>query len=92
MCRDDSRSEAADPKSADSAMQQAVLVSILAEHPIQLTTLDLYRERGDPDDFSERDAVDRAVKGLVAAGLAHRSGPFIVPSLAAHRFDELLHS
>lgn len=77
------------PVDADDSMEQAVLASLLADHPVQLTALDLYRERRDPDDLAERDAVDRAVHGLVSAGLVHRSGPFVVPSRAALRFEEL---
>jgi Fe2+ or Zn2+ uptake regulation protein len=70
-------------------MQAAVLASLLAEHPTQLTSLDLYRERKDPDDIAERDAVDRAVQCLVSAGLVHRSGPFVVPSRGALKFEQL---
>jgi len=77
------------PIEPDDAIQAAVLASLLADHPVQLTLADIYRERRDPDDLGERDAVDRAVQALVSAGLAHRSGPFIVPSRAALRFEEL---
>lgn len=77
------------PIDPDDQIEAAVLASLLAEHPTQLTSLDLYRERRDPDDFRERDAVDRAVQGLVSAGLVHRLGPFVVPSRAAVRFEEL---
>lgn len=77
------------PVDADDAMEQAVLASVLAEHPIQLTMLDLNRERRDPDDPDERDAVDRAVQRLVAAGLVHRNGPFAIPTRAALRFEAL---
>lgn len=77
------------PIDRDDAIQAAVLASLLVEHPTQLTLLDLYRERRDPEDLGERDAVDRAVQGLVSAGLIHRSGPFLMPSRAALRFEEL---
>lgn len=77
------------PVDPDLAIQAAVLASLLAEYPAQLTALDLYRERRDPGDHSERDSVDRAVQILVAAGLVHRSGPFLVPSRAALKSDEL---
>jgi hypothetical protein len=78
-----------EPLTSEEAMQAAVLASILAEHPAQLTPTDLYRERKDPDDLAERDAVDRAIETLVAAGLLHRSGPLLVPSRAALKFDDL---
>ena len=77
------------PAEADHAMQQAILTAILVEHPTQLTLLDLYRVRMNPDDPADRDAVDRAVLDLVAAGLVHRNGPFVVPSRASLRFEEL---
>lgn len=78
-----------EPLTADESIQTAVLTSILAEHPVQLTPNDLYRERKDPSDARERDDVDRAIDALVVAGLIHRSGPFVVPSRAAVKFDEL---
>lgn len=74
---------------SDEAVQAAVLASLVAEHPVQLTPDDLYRERRDPDDRRARDDVDRAIDTLVAAGLAHRSGPFVVPSRAAIKAEEL---
>jgi hypothetical protein len=77
------------PIDADDAIEQAVLASLLVEHPAQLTMLDVHRERRDPEDPVERDAVDRAVQKLVAAGLVHRSGPFVVPTRAALRFEAL---
>jgi hypothetical protein len=77
------------PIDPDDAVEAAVLASLLEEHPAQLTALDLYRERRYPDDLQERDSVDRAVQDLVSAGLVHRSGPFVVPSRAALRFEDL---
>jgi hypothetical protein len=77
------------PIGPDDAVQAALLASLLAEHPTHLTLLDLYRERRDPEDLGERDAVDRAVQSLVSAGLVHRSGAFVVPSRAAIKFEEL---
>lgn len=77
------------PVDADQAVQAAVLASLVTEHPVQLTPTDLYRERKDPDDLRDRDDVDRAIETLVAAGLAHRSGPFVVPSRAALKAEEL---
>jgi hypothetical protein len=45
---------------------------------------------GQPESFALKDAVERAVRELTAAGLAHRSGEVVLPSRAALRFDELL--
>lgn len=41
------------------------------------------------DDRGERDAVDRAVQILLTAGLVHRNGPFVIPSRAALKAEEL---
>jgi hypothetical protein len=77
------------PAEEDDVIEQAVLASLLVEHPVQLTMLDLYRERAEPNNAAQQDAVDRAVQSLVAAGLAHRNGPFVIPSRAAMRFEAL---
>lgn len=75
----------------DAAVEAAVLRQLLALHPTQITVGELLAEiAGDPGDFGERDAVERAVRDLAAAGLVHRHGDFAVPSRAALRFDELL--
>lgn len=39
--------------------------------------------------FHERDSVERAIRDLVRAGLAHRVGDLVTPSRAARRFFEL---
>jgi hypothetical protein len=79
------------PKADDATIEAAVLRQLLALHPIQLTLGELVREiAGDPDDFALKDAVERAVRELAAAGLAHRSGEVVLPSRAALRCAELL--
>lgn len=79
------------PVDEDAAVESAVLEQLLALHPAQVTFEELLREiAADPEDFAERDAVERAVRDLVAAGLLHRNSDFVVPSRAALRFDELL--
>jgi hypothetical protein len=79
------------PGAEDAAIEAAVLRQLLALHPIQLTLGDLQREiAGEPEDFAPADAVERAVRDLAAAGLAHRNRDVILPSRAALRFDELL--
>jgi hypothetical protein len=76
---------------ADAAMEAAVLRQLLALHPAQVSAAELLREiAGDPEDFSERDALDRAVRDLGAAGLVRHNGDLLLPSRAALRFDELL--
>jgi len=84
---DDSRSSAEE----DTAMESAVLQQLLALHPVQLTLAELTREvTDDPEQFAQRDAVERAVRELASAGLVHRGNDFVVPTRAALRFDELL--
>jgi hypothetical protein len=75
----------------DEGVESAVLRQLLDLHPTQLTLSELRREMGGaPDSFAERDALERAVRELTAAGLLHEGGEFVVPTRAALRFDELL--
>jgi hypothetical protein len=84
---DDSRSPAAE----DAATESAVLQQILDFHPAQVTVAEIVREvAGEPLDFGERDAVERAIRDLAGAGLLHRHDEFIAPTRAALRFNELL--
>lgn len=79
------------PGELDATVEAAVLRQLLALHPIQLTVGELVREiAGAAKDFELEDAVERAVRDLAAAGLAHRSGEVVLPSRAALRFDDLL--
>lgn len=79
------------PVREDAATEAAVLRQLLALHPTQITFEELLRDLADePEDFAQRDAIDRAVRDLVASGLLHRSREFVLPSRAALRFDELL--
>lgn len=75
----------------DAAIEAAVLRQLLALPPGHLTFDELVREvAADPEDFGQRDAIERAVQDLGAAGLVHRSDALVLPSRAARRFDELL--
>lgn len=77
--------------SDDAAIEAAVLRQLLALHPVQLTLDEVVREiAGEPDEFALKDAVERAVGELYAAGLVHRSGEVVLPTRAALRLDELL--
>jgi hypothetical protein len=79
------------PSKEDGALEAVVLSQLLVLHPAQLTRDELLRAiAAEPDDFAQRDSVERAVDELAAAGLAHRHGDFVIPSRAALRFDELL--
>ncbi|HET9163614.1 MAG TPA: hypothetical protein VFN89_09270 [Solirubrobacterales bacterium] len=78
------------PAREDEKTEAAVLVHLLALHPIQLALAELVREiSGSRPDFAAIDAVDRAVDRLDAVGLLHRNGEMVVPSRAALRFYEL---
>ena len=75
----------------DAAVEATVLRQLLLIHPAQVTVEELIVDvAADPDAFAERDAIERAVRELARAGLAHRNGEFAIPSRAALRFDELL--
>jgi hypothetical protein len=75
----------------DAATESAVLQQVLALHPSCLTLVELHRALGaEKEGFAASDAIERAVRDLVAAGLLHRSESFVMPTRAALRFDELL--
>jgi hypothetical protein len=78
------------PAEQDAVVEGAVLQQLLFLHPTQLSLEELLRELAEGDDFTERDAVERAVRDLVAAGLLHRNGELLAPTRAALRFDALL--
>lgn len=79
------------PAEQDAATEAAVLRQLLAAHPAQSSFEELLHDvASDPGDFSQRDAVERAVRDLTACGLLHRNGELVLPSRAALRFDELL--
>jgi hypothetical protein len=76
----------------DEGVESAVLRQLLELHPTRLTLAELRREMsGACEGFAERDAVERAVRELIAAGLLHSGREeFVVPTRAALRFNELL--
>jgi hypothetical protein len=79
------------PVEADTATEAAVLGQLLDLHPVLVTLDELVREIiAGAEDFAARDAVERAVRDLAAAGLLHRNGDLVLPSRAALRLDELL--
>lgn len=87
----DGLDEIRDPRAEDAVLEAAVLRQLLALYPVQLTAAELVREiAGENGDFALKDAVERAVRELTAAGLAHRNGEVVLPSRAALRLDELL--
>ncbi|HEX2070811.1 MAG TPA: hypothetical protein VHF90_04080 [Thermoleophilaceae bacterium] len=90
MQKQRTRTAVVNPDEADRGSQAGVLAHLLYLHPAQLTVEEIVREfANDPDDFEQRDQVERAVDDLVRAGLLHRNGKFAVPALPAVRFDGL---
>ncbi len=70
-----SRSSAGDLTTArqDQITQSAVLLVVIDLHPAQATVSELIRRLTRyPDDFMERDRVERAVLDLAGIGLLHR--------------------
>jgi hypothetical protein len=75
----------------DRIVESAVLQHLLALHPAAVTVAELVRELApDGEPFARSDAIERAVRDLVGAGLLHRSESLVLPSRAALRFDRLL--
>jgi hypothetical protein len=75
----------------DARIESAVLQYILAFHPVQTSFEDLLREFIlEPEDFGQRDALERAVRDLAGAGLLQCNGQLVLPTRAALRFDRLL--
>jgi hypothetical protein len=57
----------------DQLTQQAVLVAVIDLHPAQVTVSELVRQMiRAPDEFGERDRIERAVFDLAGMGLLHR--------------------
>lgn len=71
-------------KHEDLRTQAAVMTLIVAEHPTLLTLCDVTMEMDDPDE-----AVERAVRDLVAVGLLRREGGSVLPTRAALTYDLL---
>ncbi|MGN6588020.1 MAG: hypothetical protein ACTHKT_11225 [Solirubrobacterales bacterium] len=74
----------------DEQLERAVFNHLMEAQPTTLRLSDLIREFGDPDDFAKRDAVERAVRDLVNAGLLFRCEGAVLPTRQAIRSYELL--
>lgn len=78
------------PAADDHRDQATVLRHVLALHPTHLTFPELAAEVcEDPDDFTEGDALTRAVRDLAVSGLLRMNGLHVVPTRAAIHFDSL---
>lgn len=68
----------------DGDYEQEVLLHVLSERPTIFRLCDLVREVArDPEEFSDRDGVEQAVRDLIRAGLLFREGVCILPTPAA---------
>lgn len=77
-------------RTSDEKVEAAVLAQLLVLHPTLVTMAELIREvAGEEPGFAERDAIERAVRDLVAVGLLTRSEELVMPTRAALRFDAL---
>lgn len=73
----------------DREIEKAVLFHVVEAQPATLRLSDLIRELVSSDDFSERDAVERAVRELVKGGLMFRCEGAVLPTRTALRAHEL---
>jgi hypothetical protein len=78
------------PVNDDRQVESAVLAFLIAEHPSQLTIpeVSLFLNRGSTD-FGSEDAVERAIRELVGAGLLRCQGGAVLPTRAALYFERL---
>jgi hypothetical protein len=83
------QSKAAPTAAEDQRDERAVLVHVVETHPTTLKLSDLIRELSDPEDFQERDRIERAVRELVKGGLLFKSDGAVLPTRAALRAYEL---
>jgi len=75
------------PCAEDTKVERIVLAFLLEEHPTQLTIPEVSLAlNAHPGSFSSDDAVERAVRELVGAGLLYCEGRFVLPSRAALYF------
>jgi hypothetical protein len=82
--------KAASPVAEDLQDERAMLTHVVETFPDTLRLSDLTRELGDPEDFTERDRTERAVRELVKAGLLFRCEGVVLPTRTALRAYELL--
>jgi hypothetical protein len=74
----------------DAEDQRVVLAFLLNEHPSQLTIPEVsHALYAHPGDFASDDAVERAIRDLVGAGLLQCHGLFVLPTCAALYFSRL---
>jgi hypothetical protein len=77
------------PRAEDAKVERVALAFLLEEHPSQLTIPELSLALNADPGFDSDDAVERAVRELVGAGLIYCCGGFVLPSRAALYFARL---
>lgn len=77
------------PTAPDNQVELAVLTFLLHEHPDRLTIPEASRAMNSHRDFRSEDAVERAIRELVGAGLLRCEGGYIQPTRAALYFARL---
>ncbi len=78
------------PDAEDRRDERAVLVHVVEIHPTTLRLSDLIRDLSDPEEFSERDRIERAVRELMRGGLLFRCEGAVLPTRSALYAYELL--
>lgn len=80
----------APPAMQDAKAERTVLAFLIEEHPNQLTVPEVSwaLDQGSAE-FEAKDAVERAVRELVGAGLLRCADGFVVPTRAALYFARL---
>ncbi len=77
------------PDAEDTKAERVVLAFLLEEHPSQLTIPEVSLALNADPGFDCDDAVERAIRELVAAGLLYCQGRFVLPTRAALYFSRL---
>jgi hypothetical protein len=78
------------PAEEDAQEQSAVLHHLLDCYPAALSLDEVARELlGEPQNFTDRDSIERAVVALTRAGLLHQRDRFVTPTRAAAHFHAL---
>jgi hypothetical protein len=88
-CENPTRSGSNDPAAEDRRTERAVLAFLLDQHPAPLTITELSLALNAGEDFAAEDAVERAVRELVCAGLLRLTGGLVCPTRAALYFERL---
>jgi predicted RNase H-like nuclease len=88
--RDCAERDTAHPAAQDAKAERTVLAFLINEHPNQLTIADVSWALNDGSvEFETEDAVERAVRELVGAGLLRCAEGFVLPTRAALYFARL---